>query len=83
MTDYPGRRWQPSNGSEMDGFVDHHCERCARDIGNQCTILSRAFVEHVDEWRIVNDTTLCVAFVPFGEPLTDDHAALEAAGQGR
>lgn len=83
MTDYPGRRWRPSNGTEMDSFVGHHCENCARDIGNQCTILSRAFAEPVEEWRIVDDLSMCTAFVPVGEPLPDDAAALEAAGQER
>lgn len=77
------RPYQPSNGTEGEGFVGHFCDRCLHDravrlhedYANGCPILARAFAfkpgnpDFPDEWIQDDngDNPRCTAFIE------DDH----------
>lgn len=78
-TDYPGVRYEPSNGTEGADFFDRWCSRCARDRSMRdgvdvadcddselCPIIAAACAGEADEWRELDDgSVVCVAFVAF------------------
>lgn len=68
--------YRPSNGTDGEGFMGAWCERCARDVGHNCSILARALAfdledpEYPKEWvrlTVRPWTPSCTAFVPMEE----------------
>src|SRR5437868_6836691 len=77
-----GKQYQPSNGTEGEIFQHAWCEKCARELvlngtvmfddcdpeTQTCQILNASFRGEATEWVIGKDgQPLCTAFVPFGE----------------
>lgn len=61
----PGDPWMPSNGTEGAEFRARMCDRCDRECGRSCAILTASFIADVPEWReLENGATTCIAFVP-------------------
>lgn len=71
------KKYQPSNGSEGDWFIDSHCAQCIRekfmhtnnDNDKKCDIFSRTLVYHVtepeypSEWTFdENENPICTEF---------------------
>lgn len=86
-------KYQPSNGTEGEGFMGVFCEQCERDrefrddTGPGCILAARALAFDVDddlypaEWTYdAEGKPTCTAFVPIGTTLPTD-SELEAAGQ--
>lgn len=76
----PREKYQPSNGTEGMGFMEHWCERCERERpyyekGEEgCEILLRSMAFGIDdpqypsEWTYNdNGSPICTAFIPEGE----------------
>ena len=90
----PGELYQPSNGTEGEGFWDRFCFECERDRAFQedesdegCEILLRTMLysirdpEYPREWCYGKDgKPTCTAFLPIGSKYPTDRD-VEAAGQ--
>lgn len=87
-------KYQPSNGTEGEGFYASFCERCERDRAfregapeDGCEIIVRTLVLDVDdpeypsEWTYdADDMPTCTAFVAEGTRLPLD-SEMEQSGQ--
>jgi hypothetical protein len=55
--------YMPANGTEGDIFESRWCCNCAKDIGDDCNILTKAFCgEQPTEWIYFNNKPICTAF---------------------
>ncbi|BAS55304.1 hypothetical protein NIES2135_54180 [Leptolyngbya boryana NIES-2135] len=63
LTDIPnGKPYRPSNGTEGEIFMRRWCERCEKDVNEDCSILAQSMLGEVDEWQYWGDKPLCTAW---------------------
>jgi hypothetical protein len=87
------RLYQPSNGTEGEGFICRFCMECERDrafwdeTGDGCDIVARSMAfkpgdaDYPNEWRYdAKGEPTCTAFVPLGNPVPTEREQ-EEAGQ--
>lgn len=62
-------KYRPCNGCEGDSFTEHFCERCQKDINQDCYIAARAMLfgenekEYPEEWQYnENGNPTCTVF---------------------
>ena len=67
------KKYQPSNGTEGEIFMDQFCCKCIKfpespDAINQCQILAKTFYlrvtdkDYPHQWQYKDDTPVCTAF---------------------
>lgn len=80
-----GKRYEPSNGTEGEIFMDEWCRTCQRDRSMRegldiedcdetelCRIIAASFQGEATEWVYGNDgQPMCTAYVPAGQPVPD------------
>ncbi|MFA6278444.1 MAG: hypothetical protein WC622_16980 [Pedobacter sp.] len=73
MGEYTGKRYQPSNGTEGEGFMGEFCDQCMHEKfchtqnhdDAQCPILNKSLLDgDVKEWIYdENDKPTCTSFI--------------------
>lgn len=80
---YPGEQWLPSNGTEVELFLDQWCRKCARDKSMRegadydecddnevCPIIAASFRGEAVEWRELDSGEVkCMKYVPADQPI--------------
>lgn len=65
--------YRPSNGTEGECFMGKFCERCRRDINQDCPIIAATMAfdisdpEYPGEWVEDESGPRCTAFEPIGD----------------
>ena len=74
-----GRPYRPSNGTEGELFREWFCDRCARDVNNDCPIYVQTLIhdeddpEYPKEWIIGEDgQPKCTAFAALSNDTEGD-----------
>jgi hypothetical protein len=90
VSEQPGRKYLPANGSEGEGFMSAFCDRCIHDQwdgeqGKQCEILNSTFTADYpdggpEEWRYVEGKgSYCTEFAAEAQHVTVDDARVRCS----
>lgn len=57
-----GRGYRPSNGTEGEFFRSRWCDRCEKDLNDDCQIYAHAMIGRPVEWIYWGDKPVCTAW---------------------